>query len=188
LFHGAATTKRPDQGAHLAGSGAGATPHLYYGLLPYYVFKTSNAGVMYLMGYVAQTLAYTVYSVLALALEREWRRFLPALICLPLSPAYLIGINFFACAYGVVKDVFLNGNETNFAPEWTLEKGKTERIAILFRMRRFLLLSVRALVFGDVPFGAFWFGWARTPWTPSGYDGWTTRKKPRSILRREVAP
>jgi hypothetical protein len=33
-----------------------------------------------------------------------------------------------------------------------------------------------------VPLGTFWFGWTETPWTPSGFEGWTTGKKPRSIV------
>jgi hypothetical protein len=33
-----------------------------------------------------------------------------------------------------------------------------------------------------VPLGAFWFGWGETRWTPSGFDGWTTGKKPRKIF------
>ena len=35
---------------------------------------------------------------------------------------------------------------------------------------------------GDVPLGSFWLGWRETPWTPSGYDGWTTGKKPPAIV------
>jgi hypothetical protein len=155
---------------------------IYYVLFPYFVLGSTNAAVAYVLGYAGQTLAYTVYTFFALLLEREWKRFWPVVLCLPLSALYLVAINFFACVFGVTKDVFLLGNQTNFAPEWTLMKGRTERIAIFFRVRRFLTLCVRALVIGDVPFGAFWFGWSETPWTPSGYEGWTTGKKPRSML------
>jgi hypothetical protein len=160
---------------------------LYYVLLPYLAFGNVNVGVMYLLGYAGQTVAYTVYTLAALAIERERAVFWPVLLCLPLSALYCIGINFFGCAYGVVNDVFFFGNATNFAPEWTLRKGRTERIAILFRVRRFLALCVRSVVYGDVPFGAFWLGWAETPWTPSGYDGWTTGKRARSMFVRPVA-
>jgi hypothetical protein len=155
---------------------------LYYILLPYYLVGTSNGVLIYVLGYAGQTFAYSLYTGFALLLEKEWRKFLPVMLCLPLAPLYLIAINFMACAYGVIKDVFLFGAETNFAPEWTLIKGKTERVAILFRLRRFVVLSLRAVVFGDVPWGRFWLGWDETPWTPSGYEGWTTRRKPRGIL------
>lgn len=155
---------------------------LYYVLLPYLVVRHSNAGLVYALGYLSQLLAYSIYTALALILEREWRRFWPAIFALPLAPLYLIGINFFGCVVGVVKDVFLFGNETNFAPEWTLKKGRTERIAILFRIRRCVALCVRAAVVGDVPFGLFWLGWGETAWTPSGYEGWTTGKRARSML------
>lgn len=161
---------------------------LYYFLLPYYLLGKTNVLMVYLIGYGSQVLAYSVYTLFAMLLEREWRKFWPVLLCLPIAPLYLICINFFGCAYGVIKDVFLFGNETNFAPEWTLMKGRTERIAISFRIRRFFALALRALVRGDVPFGSFWFGWHETKWTPSGYEGWTTGKKPRSILAPSSSP
>jgi len=53
---------------------------------------------------------------------------------------------------------------------------------MLFRVRRFFAMCFRAAVYGDVPFGAFWFGWQETQWTPSGYDGWTTGESPRSMF------
>jgi hypothetical protein len=157
---------------------------LYYVLLPYCLLGGGKGAVAYVLGYIGQTVAYTVYTLFALLLERERKRFWPVLLCLPLTAPYLIAINFFGCAYGVTRDVFFFGNSTNFAPEWTLMKGRTERIAILFRVRRFVALCVRAVVYGDVPFGSFWFGWSETRWTPSGYEGWTTGKKPRSMLAR----
>jgi hypothetical protein len=160
---------------------------LYYIILPYYLMGTSNGLLVYVLGYMGQTFAYALYTFFALLLEREWRRFLPTVLCLPMATLYLIAINFMACVYGVIKDVFLFGNETNFAPEWTLRKGQTERIAISFRIRRFLALSLRAVVKGDVPFGSFWLGWGETRWTPSGYDGWTTNQKPRGILSRDTS-
>jgi len=63
-----------------------------------------------------------------------------------------------------------------------LMKGRCERIALMFRARRFLALSLRSLLRGDVPLGTFWLGWTETPWTPSGFEGWTTGKKARSIV------
>ena len=35
----------------------------------------------------------------------------------------------------------------------------SERIAVLFRLRRAVLLAARSVLVGDVPFGRFWFGW-----------------------------
>jgi hypothetical protein len=154
----------------------------YYLFLPYYVFGTTNGVMVYLLGYTMQMLSFGFYTSLALLMEREWRKFWPVLLCLPLSPLHCICINSFGCINGVIRDIFFFGNSTKFAPEWTLRKGRTERVAILFRIRRFLALSVRAVVVGDVPFGAFWLGWSETPWTPSGYDGWTTGKKPNAII------
>jgi hypothetical protein len=155
---------------------------LYYLLLPYFVLGGTSVGVGYVVGYLAQVVAYSIYTGFALVLEKERKRFWVVALCLPFAPLYVLAINFFGCVYGVVKDLALFGNETNFAPEWTLRKGATERIAILFRIRRFFALCLRAVVVGDVPFGWFWLGWGETAWTPSGYDGWTTGKKPRPIL------
>jgi hypothetical protein len=157
---------------------------LYYVLMPYYFFGTSLGWLAYLLGYLAQLLAYSLYSGLALVLDSERRQFAPALLCLPLSPFYVVSINFFGCVFGVTKDLLLFGNRNTFAPDCTLKKGQTERVALLFRARRFLLLCVRAVVVGDVPFGWFWLGWGETPWTPSGYEGWTSGRQPRSILPR----
>jgi cellulose synthase/poly-beta-1,6-N-acetylglucosamine synthase-like glycosyltransferase len=157
----------------------------YYVIVPYYVLGERNAFLAYLLGYSAQTLAYTLYTLMALTLERERRMYLPVLLSLPIASLYQICINAFGCVYGVIRDVFLFGNATNFAPEWTLKRGGCVRIALLFRVRRFFALCVRSLVYGDVPLGGFWLGWRETPWTPSGFEGWTTGRKPPPIVPRD---
>jgi hypothetical protein len=154
----------------------------YYVLLPYYCFGSSHAVLGFVLGYAAQTFAYSLYTMMSLSLERERRDYWRVLLCLPLASAYCIAINCFGCVYGVTKDIFLFGNTTNFAPEWTLMKGGCERIALSFRIRRFIALAVRSVLVGDVPLGTFWFGWTETRWTPSGFTGWTTGKKPRAII------
>jgi hypothetical protein len=154
----------------------------YYVLLPYYCFKQGNPLTGYVLGYLCQTVAYSIYTVIALLLEREWKSFWRVLLCLPLASLHCISINFFGCVYGVSRDLLWMGNKTNFAPEWTLAKGGCERVAIGFRIRRFVSLAIRALIHGDVPLGLFWLGWTETKWTPSGFEGWTTGKKPRSII------
>lgn len=155
---------------------------LYYVVLPYYALGSSRAALGFLLGYSAQTIAYSLYTLMALALERDRRRYWRVLLCLPLASLHCIVINCAGCVVGVTKDVFLFGNTTKFAPEWTLMKGRCERIALMFRARRFLALSLRSLLRGDVPLGTFWLGWTETPWTPSGFEGWTTGKKARSIV------
>jgi hypothetical protein len=104
------------------------------------------------------------------------------LLGMPFTPFYNIIFNWAPGFVGATSDLLLFGNITGFAPEWTLKRGRSVRVALLFRLRRALLLAVRSVVVGDVPFGAFWFGWSETPWTPSGFEGWTTGKKPRSIV------
>jgi hypothetical protein len=154
----------------------------YYVVLPYYVLGSSRAALGFVLGYAAQTIAYSLYTVMSLALERDYRRYWRVLLCLPLASLHSILINCAGCVVGVTKDVFLLGNSTKFAPEWTLMKGRCERIALLFRARRFVAVSLRSALRGDVPLGTFWFGWTETPWTPSGFEGWTTGNKPRSIV------
>ncbi len=150
-----------------------------YLVLPMLLLGASRGAAGALLAYLLQTFTYAVFTALALILERDRRRFWPVLFALPLAPLYSVCINFSACLAGVFKDLFLFGNTTRFAPEWTLVKGRTVRIALLFRLRRLLALCVRSVVVGDVPFGAFWVGWTETPWTPNGYEGWTTgRRRP----------
>lgn len=159
----------------------------YYILLPYYALGSSRAVLGFMLGYAAQTIAYSLYTVMSLALERDRSRYWRVLLCLPVASAHIIAINCLGCVVGVTKDIFLLGNSTKFAPEWTLMKGRCERIALSFRIRRFVALALRSVLRGDVPLGWFWFGWTETPWTPSGFEGWTTGKKPRSILAGPIA-
>lgn len=160
----------------------------YYIVLPYYALGSSRAVLGFMLGYCAQTVAYALYTVMALAIERDYRRYWRVVLCLPLASLHCIAINCLGCVVGVTKDIFLFGNTTKFAPEWTLMKGRCERIALLFRVRRFFAVSLRSALRGDVPLGSFWFGWTETPWTPSGFEGWTTGKKPRSILAGPIDP
>lgn len=160
----------------------------FYVALPFELLTSTHSVITaFAISYAFQVFMLSLFTFFALAIETEWRRFWPVVLALPLAPLYSIGINFFSAAAGTVKDLLLFGNATKFAPEWTLKKGRTERIALLFRARRFFSLCVRAVVAGDVPWGAFWLGWTETPWTPSGYDGWTTERKPRSIVPRVSA-
>ena len=156
------------------------TGAVVYLLVPIFLFGVPVVTAI-VLGYTVQVIVYGVLTLAALVMNDElkhWR----FMLALPLSPFYQFLINWIPQAFGSTCDVFLFGNFTGFSPEWTLKRGGSTRIALLFRIRRALLLSVRAVVVGDVPLGAFWFGWSETPWTPSGYDGWTTGKKPRPIL------
>jgi cellulose synthase/poly-beta-1,6-N-acetylglucosamine synthase-like glycosyltransferase len=153
----------------------------YYAFLPIAIFGSTSVLFAFCIGYFTQALVTGLFTLFALGIESERRRFWPVIFGLPFAPAYSVSINFLAALTGVTKDLFLFGNDTKFAPEWTFIKGGTVRIALLFRARRFLALSVRALVVGDVPFGSFWWGWTETKWTPSGYAGWTTGKKQRIL-------
>jgi hypothetical protein len=135
----------------------------------------------FFLGYGCQLAGYSMLTLLALVFNGE-RRLWRLALALPISPLYAISFTYAPSVVGAVNDVLLFGNVTGFAPEWTLIRGGSSRIALAYRLRRALLLAVRAVRRGDVPWGAFWFGWSRTPYTPNGYEGWTTGKRPAHII------
>jgi hypothetical protein len=144
-------------------------------------FWDSRMMTVVVLAYCTQVLVAGMLTTMTLLMNadaRYWR----LVFAVPLTPVYTLCFKWVPAAVGFVHDVFLFGNVTGFAPEKTLIKGGSERIALLFRARRALLLAMRAVLVGDVPFGKFWFGWRETPWTPSGFEGFTEKKKPRSIL------
>jgi hypothetical protein len=133
-----------------------------------------------LLGYVCNVASYGMLTLLALLMNDElkyWRLSL----ALPLSPVYVFFFNWIPGAIGATCDVLLFGNVTGFAPEATLIRGGSKRIALGARLTRALSLMVRSIVYGDVPLGWFWLGWGETPWTPSGFEGFTTNRRRRII-------
>jgi hypothetical protein len=147
------------------------------------VMAKSGIFLPLVVGLAVHFAIYTVSTLLALvidgALVSKWR----LMLAVPIAPLYLPIYGFWAGAAGMIKDVLLVGNCTKFAPETTLIKGGSERIALFARVRRAAVLMVRSAVYGDVPLDAFWFGWGETRWTPSGFQGWTTGKRP-SLYQR----
>ena len=155
---------------------------VYYIVVPFCLVSRGHIGLGFFYGYMFHIVEDLIYTAFAFSMERDYRRCWRSILSIPLSPLYTIVYSNAACAYGVVKDLLLFGNPTKFAPEWTLVAGRTSRVAIMYRVRRFMALTLRAAVYGDVPFGAFWFGWLDTKWTPNGFEGWTTGKKPRAVF------
>lgn len=153
---------------------------LMYLVLPMVVMRTTILGA-FVLGYSFQLAGYSMLTFFALVLNGELRHW-KLVLALPLSPIYAFVFTYSPTVAGAVSDVLLFGNRTGFAPETTLVRGGSTRLALLFRLRRALLLAVRAVVRGDVPFGSFWFGWGETAWTPSGFEGWTSGARPRPIL------
>jgi len=153
---------------------------LVYLLLPA-LFFDSQTITLIVLAYISQVVVASTLTFVTLLMNGEWR-YWRLLLALPLTPMYTLGFKWVPAAIGFVHDVFLFGNVTGFAPESTLIKGGSERIALLFRVRRAVLLAARAVLVGDVPLGRFWFGWRETQWTPNGFEGFTSKKKPRSIL------
>jgi hypothetical protein len=152
------------------------------GYIPFFLFP-HNLLLGFCLGFVCQVLIAGTLTVVSLVIRGEpqyWR----ILFAVPLTPLYNFVFKWLPTAVGVTCDVLLFGNVTGFSPEWTLKRGKSVRIALLFRVRRAFLLALRSVIYGDVPLGTFWLGWDETPWTPSGFEGWTTGEKPRSIISR----
>ena len=151
-----------------------------YALVPTALWNNSvSTGLV--LGYMVNIVNFSVATLFAICINndlRYWRM----MLAMPLAPLYQLVFNWLPGAVGVISDVLLFGNKTGFAPESTLLKGGSARLALLFRLRRAFLLTVRSIFHGDVPLGGFWLGWRETPWTPSGFEGWTTGKKPRAIF------
>lgn len=151
-----------------------------YLILPV-LFFDSRTLTLVLLAYVSQTIVAGMLTAITLLMNGEpqyWR----LAYALPFVPLYTLWFRWVPAAVGYVSDVFLFGNVTGFAPEGTLIKGGSVRIALLYRLRRAFLLALRSVLVGDVPFGKFWFGWRETRWTSSGFEGFTSKKKQRPIL------
>jgi hypothetical protein len=121
------------------------------------------------------------------------REHLPQLYALPLTIPYHFVFNILTTIVALWQDFFGFGCNTGFAPESTLIKTRTSRLALAYRLRRAAWLAARALTHGDVPFGAFWFGFGETAFTPCGYEGWTSGRavgalKPRASSRPSLEP
>lgn len=146
-----------------------------------------------LKGFFVQfCIAFVVYSTLrfaatafGVALDGGFKKHGHKLLGLVLAAPYHFVFNKLTTFWGYVQDVFLFGVNTGFSPEETHIRSRLPRIAIAYRVRRALALAVRSVIHNDVPLGTFWFGWHETPWTPSGFDGWTTGK--RRVLKPRTA-
>lgn len=154
-----------------------------YFVAPLFLWK-APFGLNLLFGYALVAGVWGLMVVLAMVINddlKAWR----LLLGIPLSPIYQFFMRWLPFAAGVTADVFLFGNRTGFAPETTMIKGNSVRVALMFRTKRAFSLAVRSVVKGDVPFGSFWFGWRETPWTPSGFEGFSSR--PAGTLWRRPA-
>lgn len=153
---------------------------LVYLLVPIFAFR-EHLVTGFVLAYLCNVVCYGLLTFFTLLLNDELRYWRLGL-ALPLAPLYVLLFNWVPGAVGAVNDVLLFGNVTGFSPETTLIKGGSQRIALLFRVRRAVLLAVRSLVCGDVPLGKFWLGWRETHWCPNGFEGFTTKR------RRPIVP
>ncbi|HVY41223.1 MAG TPA: hypothetical protein VHM31_24970 [Polyangia bacterium] len=128
--------------------------------------------------YVSRVVGTVVGLLISDSPPREWIK----LLALPLAVPYHVVFNTLTLLIGYYRDAFGLGEPTTFAPERTLLRSNLTRFAVAYRLRRALLLAVRSVVHGDVPLGSFWLGWRRTPFTPSGFEGWTSGKVPPPVF------
>ncbi len=138
------------------------------------------------LGYIASTLLRGGATLLAMIQDHDVCGHWHKLLALPLSGAYHFFFNTITTVVGCGKDLLLFGNNTGFAPEETLAAAGTMRLALAYRITRCAKLVWRALRYGDVPPGWFWFGFGATRWTANGFAGWTNVKN--KIGRGGVLP
>lgn len=128
------------------------------------------------LGCVGVFLIRALATLLALIQEHDVRGQWHKLLAMPLSGPFHLIFNILPTIIGFVKDFLGFGLNTKFAPEKTLAAAGRGRVALAYRVTRCAKLIVRALRYGDIPAGAFWFGFGATRWTEHGYTGWTTRR------------
>jgi hypothetical protein len=137
------------------------------------------------IGYIGERVMATVLAMIADRDEPgQWKK----LLALPLAGIFQMIFNVAATVNGFVRQVLGMGFNDGFAPESTLIAGNTARIALGYRVRRLYSLAWRSVTHGDVPLGWFWIGWRATAWTPNGYEGWTTGKRPPMVRVPAPAP
>lgn len=126
-------------------------------------------------------------TLLAMAQDGDFLERWPLLLALPLSGLFHVVFNIVPTIVGFAQDLLFSGVNTKFAPEETLIKEGTSRVALGYRIKRAYTLAVRATWNGDVTPGWFWFGWGETPWTTNGYTGWTTPPQPTQQETQPIA-
>lgn len=157
---------------------------IIYLVVPFLLFGRMSFIDMAILGYLVSIVVCTIYTGLALLLDSERKRFWRMILAIPFDGAYMFVFGFLAAAFGIVKDIFLFGVNSKFVPQETLIRGKGSRIALLYRARRFVSLCIRSIRYGDVPFGTWWWGFREhEPYIKSAYEGWTSGKNSKYILK-----
>ncbi|MFT3699490.1 MAG: glycosyltransferase family 2 protein [Kofleriaceae bacterium] len=141
------------------------------------------------LGMVGTFAVRLLSTLLALFQEHDMRGQWHKLLALPLSGPYHLVFNIAPTIVGYAMDFFGFGLNTQFAPETTLQAAGRGRMALAYRITRCAKLCLRALRYGDVPAGRFWFGFGATKWTANGYAGWTDpdAKAPRGGVNAREA-
>lgn len=153
--------------------------YLFYMLIPFLAFGKMGIFYMLFATYLGSLLISTVHSTIAMCIESDSPRSWITMLSIPTGFLFSLMFGFGATAYGIIRDIFGSGMNCKFVPQETLIKGRSQRIAIWFRVKRFIYLCYRSVRKGDIPFGLFWFSWFEKPeyGIENGYHGWTSGKK-----------
>jgi cellulose synthase/poly-beta-1,6-N-acetylglucosamine synthase-like glycosyltransferase len=156
---------------------------IVFGLLPFVLFGNIGIVATMIMGFTVSVISCVIYTLVALALDSERRKFWRMIFAVPFDGIYSLVFGFATASNGVIKDIFGYGINTRFIPEETLIIGRSQRIAIAYRVRRFITMCIRSIRYADVPYGSWWFGFRENlPYVQSGYKGWTSGKKKHYLI------
>ncbi len=145
------------------------------------------APALFVLVEIGYLLERSLGTAIAMVVDRGERGQWKKLLGLPFAGTFHLVFNVATTVWGFGLQVLGNGYNDRFAPEETLVRGGTSRIALGYRARRFVGLALRSIVRGDVPLGWFWIGWHETPFTPNGYEGWTSGVVPPVVRAPETA-
>jgi len=161
---------------------------VFYMLLPFLAWHDKSVldGLMfiYMITYTMQFLYLFMVWFFEEKKEQFTHLFLTA-IFIPITHVFMFVFYSMTTFVGVCEDIFLNGCNVKFYPTRTLIASRAQRIAILYRIRRFVSCCWRSITKGDIPLGWFWISWYAKPEynLTNGFTGWTKDHKSDYILR-----
>jgi len=158
---------------------------LTYVIIPFVIFgEASNVFYCLMVGMTLSFICNLILTLTALAMDTERRRYWAVLLALPTAGLFSLVFGATVGIWGFMKDVLWKGNNVKFTPASTLITGGSQRIAIAFRVQRFLSMCIRSLRYGDVPFGLWWGSWyERVPYVRNGYADWSNKKNSQYVLK-----
>ena len=154
-------------------------PFVLYGHLSY----INTVIFMFIISYIFQFIFISMAYIFEPKKKQFTHLWLTSLV--PISHIFMAIFYSGTMFYGVCEDILLFGCNVKFYPSRTLIESRAQRIAIIYRVRRFISLCWRSIKYGDVPLGWWWLGWYEKPeyGLTNGFTGWTKETKSDYILR-----